>query len=72
MGNARELGEMTSVGLREVRQHASELVRRVERGVEIEITAAIATTAHAHDARLYTRNPGDLAGLERLVDIVAV
>lgn len=32
----------------------------------------IAATAHAHGARLYTRNAGDLAGLERLVDIVAV
>ncbi len=32
----------------------------------------IAATAHAHGARLYTRNTADLAGLERLVDIVAV
>jgi len=32
----------------------------------------IAATAHAHEARLYTRNPGDLAGLEHLVEIVAV
>ena len=29
----------------------------------------IAATAHAHDARLYTRNPDDFAGLEGLVDI---
>ena len=32
----------------------------------------IAATAHAHGARLYTRNIDDFAGLERLVDIVAV
>jgi len=32
----------------------------------------IAATAHAHDARLYTRNATDLFGIEHLVDIVAV
>jgi len=32
----------------------------------------IAATAHAHSARLYTRNAGDLAGLEQLLDIVVV
>ena len=32
----------------------------------------IAATAHAHDARLYTRNIDDFAGLEELVDIVAL
>ena len=32
----------------------------------------IAATAHAHAARLFTRNPADFAGLEDLVDIVAV
>lgn len=32
----------------------------------------IAATAHAHSARLYTRNPIDLAGLEQLVEVVAV
>lgn len=31
---------MESVGLRELRQDASELVRRVERGEEIEITVS--------------------------------
>ncbi len=32
----------------------------------------IAATAHAHSARLYTRNPGDLAGTENLIEIVSV
>jgi predicted nucleic acid-binding protein len=32
----------------------------------------IAATAHAHSARLYTRNAADLAGIEHLVDIVPV
>ena len=32
----------------------------------------IAATAHAHAARLYTRNAADLAGLEDLLDIVSV
>jgi predicted nucleic acid-binding protein len=32
----------------------------------------IAATAHAHSARLYTRNPADFVGLEKLVPIIAV
>lgn len=32
----------------------------------------IAATAHAHGARLYTRNADDLVGIESLVDVVAV
>lgn len=32
----------------------------------------IAATAHAHSARLYTRNAGDFDGLDGLVEIVAV
>lgn len=32
----------------------------------------IAATAHAHNARLYTRNPEDFSGLEDLVTTVAV
>jgi predicted nucleic acid-binding protein len=32
----------------------------------------IAATAHAHNARLYTRNASDLVGLEDLVEIVAI
>lgn len=32
----------------------------------------IAATAHAHSARLYTRNPRDLIGVEHLIEIVGV
>ena len=32
----------------------------------------IAATAHAHGARLYTRNVDDFAGLEHLLDIAAI
>lgn len=32
----------------------------------------IAATAHAHAARLYTRNAADLAGIEHLLEIVPV
>ena len=32
----------------------------------------IAATAHAHGAKLYTRNAADLVGLEHLVDVVTV
>jgi toxin FitB len=32
----------------------------------------IAATAHAHGARLYTRNAGDLLGIEHLIEIVPV
>lgn len=32
----------------------------------------IAATARAHSARLYTRNVGDLAGIENLIEIVPV
>lgn len=32
----------------------------------------IAATAHAHGARLYTRNPADFDGLEDLIDVTAV
>jgi len=32
----------------------------------------IAATAHAHGARLYTRNAGDFADLEDLVSVVAI
>jgi len=32
----------------------------------------IAATAHAHSARLYTRNSGDLNGIEHLIEIVSI
>lgn len=32
----------------------------------------IAATAHAHSARLYTRNPGDLTGVDSIIEVVAV
>ncbi|MFN0029125.1 MAG: PIN domain-containing protein [Acidimicrobiales bacterium] len=32
----------------------------------------IAATAHAHGAKLYTRNAADLVGLDQLLDIVTV
>jgi toxin FitB len=32
----------------------------------------IAATAHAHSARLYTRNAADLVGIEHLIEIVPV
>ena len=32
----------------------------------------IAATAHAHSARMYTRNAADLAGIENLVEVVSV
>lgn len=32
----------------------------------------IAATAHAHAARLYTRNAGGLVGIEHLIEIVSV
>jgi hypothetical protein len=32
----------------------------------------IAATAHAHGARIYTRNAGDFAGLDDLITVIAV
>jgi predicted nucleic acid-binding protein len=32
----------------------------------------IAATAHAHSARLYTRNVDDFRGLDELVDVIEV
>ncbi|MCW2528298.1 MAG: Cytotoxic translational repressor of toxin-antitoxin stability system, toxin of system [Pseudonocardiales bacterium] len=41
---------------------------RQPRGMDV----LIAATADAHNARLYTRNAGDLGGLEDLIEIVPV
>ena len=32
----------------------------------------IAATAHAHSARLYTKNANDLVGIEHIIEVVAV
>lgn len=36
------------------------------------IDLLIAATAHAHGARLYTRNPADFAGLDELLEVVVL
>ncbi len=58
----------------EIAQQAGEwLYRHARQGLTLATTdALIAATAHAHGARLYTRNPGDFAGLEDLIAVVAV
>jgi predicted nucleic acid-binding protein len=71
---------MTQVGLRELRQDASDLVRRVEAAVAASgrqpragvMDLLIAATARTHSARLYTRNADDLIGADHLVEVVAV
>ncbi|GAA2556464.1 hypothetical protein GCM10010210_32660 [Pseudonocardia hydrocarbonoxydans] len=57
-------GGMTVVGLRELRQQASELVRRVEAGEEITITVAGRPSARLVAVAPRTwRSWNDLAGL---------
>ncbi len=51
----RLAAEVAHVG-RQPRSHAFDLL--------------ITATAHAHDARLHTRNAADLVGLDNLVEIV--
>jgi predicted nucleic acid-binding protein len=46
-------------------------VGRKARGPRV-VDLLIASTAHALSLPLYTRNPGDFRGLEKLLDIVAV
>jgi predicted nucleic acid-binding protein len=58
---AREYGRLAS---------ATAYVGRQPRSRVMDLL--IAATAVAHGAALYTRNPDDLKGLERLVDVVAV
>ena len=53
-----ELAAAVQAGGRTVRRRSMDLL--------------IAATAHARTARLYTRNPGDLAGIEHLVEVVPV
>lgn len=53
-----ELAAAVTASGRQVRARAADLL--------------IAATARAHAARLYTCNPGDLAGIEHLVEIVRV
>jgi toxin FitB len=58
---ARSYGQLAatvSAGGRRPRAHVMDLL--------------IAATAHAHQARLYTRNPKDLRGLRDVMDIAAV
>lgn len=55
---------MTTVGLRELRQDASDLVRRVEAGEEITITVSGRASARLVPARPTTwRSWADVAGL---------
>ena len=58
---AREYGRLAA---------ATVYIGRQPRGRVMDLL--IAATAAAHGAALYTRNPEDLKGLERLVDVVAV
>ncbi len=56
--------EMGTVGLRELRQDASELIRRVEAGEEITITVSGRASARLIPIRPQTWRPlGDLADL---------
>jgi prevent-host-death family protein len=57
---------MKVIGLRELRQHASELVRDVEAGEELTITVSGRATARLVPAATRTwRKGSDLAGLFR-------
>lgn len=58
---AREYGVLAAAGVQAGRQPRAE-------GMDL----LIAATARAHGARLCTRNPRDLHGLEELVDVVTV
>lgn len=53
-------------------QLAAAVVARGRQPRSRVVDLLIAATAHAHGARLYTRNAGDLAGLEDIVEIVSV
>ena len=51
---------------------AAELARSGRRPRSRVMDLLIAATAHAHDARLVTRDPKDLEGIGHLIDIIAV
>jgi predicted nucleic acid-binding protein len=52
-------------------QLAAAVVEAARRPRARSLDLLIAATAHAHSARLYTRNAADFVGLEDLVEIVA-
>jgi len=51
---------------------ASMVARRGRQAPPRVLDLVAAATAHAHDAALYTRNAGDLRGIEDSLEIVAV
>ena len=53
-------------------QLAAELARSGRGPRSRVMDLLIAATAHAHDARLVTRDPKDLEGIGHLIDIIAV
>ena len=53
-------------------QLAAAVVTRGRQSRSRVMDLLIAATAHAHGARLYTRNARDLVGIEHLLDIVTV
>ena len=53
-------------------QLAAAVVRQGRQPRARTMDLIIAATAHAHSARLYTKNSADLVGVESLVDVVAL
>ncbi len=51
---------------------AAAVVRAGRRPRPGRLDLLIAGTAHAHGARLYTRNPADLLGADELLEVVAL
>jgi predicted nucleic acid-binding protein len=51
---------------------ASTVVASGRRAQSRALDLMIAATAHAHQARLYTRNPADLQGVDKLIEVVSV
>lgn len=46
--------------------------KRLRRLTALQRDLLIAATAHAHDAKVYTRNARDFAGLEALIEVISV